>query len=168
MNTKSNTKKIIITGLFIALNIILVRFFKIEMPMLRIDFGFLPLAIIAMMYGPIWGGIAGVLADLLGIALVMPPNPFFGFTLTYFLTGFLFGLILYKKNINFLRITIAVFVVCILCNLILDTYWLHLLYGKALIGMLPARILKIAIMIPIEIFFIYTFWNKIIKKINFE
>ncbi len=167
MNSHSNVKRLIITALFIALNIILVRFLKIEMPMLRIDFGFLPLAIIAIMYGPIWGGIAAILADILGIAINMPPNPFFGFTLTYCLTGLIFGLILYKKEISIPKVTIAVLLVCLICNLCLDTYWLHILYGKALVGMLPARILKVAIMIPIEIITIYHIWHKVIKKVSY-
>ena len=63
---RTNTEKLVITAILIALEVILTRFVGISTPMLRISFGFLPMVIVAMYYGPIWGGGAYALADILG------------------------------------------------------------------------------------------------------
>ena len=62
---RTNTEKLVITAILIALEVILTRFVGISTPMLRISFGFLPMVIVAMYYGQIWGGGAYALADVL-------------------------------------------------------------------------------------------------------
>ena len=47
---RTNTEKLVITAILIALEVILTRFVGISTPMLRISFGFLPMVIVAM-YG---------------------------------------------------------------------------------------------------------------------
>ena len=48
----NSVKKLVEISLLIALEVILTRFCSINTATLRIGFGFLPIAIIAMMYGP--------------------------------------------------------------------------------------------------------------------
>ncbi len=165
---KNNTyaKKLVITGLMIALNILLVRVLSIQTPMVRIDFGFLPLAIVAILYGPIWAGAAGAIGDILGITLMPVGTPFFGFTLTAFLTGACYGLFLHKKEITYKRVILAVLPVSLICQLLLDTYWLKLLMGKSFIALMPLRLVKVGIMFPIQIIMIYLVWHKVISKVN--
>ncbi len=158
--------KLVITGLMIALNIILVRFLRIQTPTLRISFGFLPIAIVAILYGPIWAGIAAALSDVIGITLVPVGPPFFGFTLTAALTGVFYGLFLHKKEITYRQVLLAVLPVSLICQLALDTYWLHLLFGKAIMVMLPMRLVKVGIMLPVQVITIYLVWHKIISKTN--
>lgn len=147
----------------IAIEIVLTRFFSINTTFLRIGFGFLPISMIAVMYGPIWAGAAYAVGDVIG-AFLFPSGPFFpGFTLTAFLTGLVFGIILYQKDVTWKRALLASSVVVLLLNLVLDTYWLSILYGNAFIGLLPARIIKVAFAIPVETVLITTVWNKIFK-----
>ncbi len=166
MKTKSYAKKLVIIGLMIALNIILVRFLRIQTPMLRISFGFLPIAIVAILYGPIWAGMAAAISDVIGITLVPIGTPFFGFTLTAFLSGAFYGLFLYKKPVNYRQIMLAVLPVSLVCQLVLDTYWLHLLMGKSVIALLPLRLAKVAIMFPVQVLAIYFVWHKVVSKTN--
>ncbi|MGM9532761.1 folate family ECF transporter S component, partial [Intestinibacter sp.] len=92
----NNVKKLVEISLLIALEIILTRFCSINTPIVRIGFGFLPIATIAMMYGPLSAGIAYAIGDILGM-MIFPSSSFFpGFTLTAFLTGVAYGLVLYK------------------------------------------------------------------------
>ena len=92
----NSVKKLVEISLLIALEVILTRFCSINTATLRIGFGFLPIAIIAMMYGPLSAGVAYALGDLLGM-MIFPNGSYFpGFTLTAFLTGVIYGLVLFK------------------------------------------------------------------------
>ncbi|MBN7774157.1 folate family ECF transporter S component [Clostridium aminobutyricum] len=166
MRNDSQLKRLVIIGLFIAMEIILTRFCSISTPIVRIGFGFLPVAMLSILYGPIWAGIAYALGDILGM-MIFPSGPYFpGFTLTAFLTGITFGLLLYKKPITWKRAFIAAFIVCGVWNLLLDTYWIYILTGKGIIALLPARLIKVAFAIPTQTILIPLVWNKCLKKIK--
>ena len=124
MDNKFDVKKLIQISLLIAIEVILTRFCSIQTPIVRIGFGFLPIAIIGMMYGPLSAGVAYAIGDLLGVAL-FPTGSFFpGFTITAFLTGIVYGVFLYNKPKTWPRIIGAVLTVCLVINLGLDTLWL--------------------------------------------
>ena len=165
MRKDSKLNRIIIIGLFIALEIILTRFCSINTPVSRLGFGFLPVAMLGIMFGPLWAGIAYAIGDVLGM-LIFPSGPYFpGFTLTAFLTGLVFGFVLHKKEITYVRSLIAAAIVCLCINLFLDTYWLYIITGKAFLVLLPTRIIKVALAIPVQTILITLVWNKCLKKI---
>ena len=150
MDKKFDVKKLIQISLLIAIEVILTRFCSINTPIVRIGFGFLPIAIIAMMYGPLSAGISYAIGDILGMML-FPTGSFFpGFTLTAFLTGVVYGVFLYNKPKTWARIIGAVLTVCLVLNLGLDTCWLSILMGKGYLALLPTRIMKAALMIPVQ------------------
>ena len=67
----NNVKKLVEISLLIALEVILTRFCSINTAILRIGFGFLPIAIIAMMHGPLSAGVAYAIGDLLGMMIFL-------------------------------------------------------------------------------------------------
>jgi len=159
------TTQLVVMALLIALEIILTRFLSIETPTLRIGFGFLPVAVMAILYGPWWTGAAGIVGDLVGMTL-MPKAAFFpGFTLTAFLAGMIYGLILYKKPITWKRTFVAVSAVNVICSLCLDTVWLSMMYGDSFLVLLPMRLVKAAIMIPLATAIIYLVWTRAVSKV---
>lgn len=138
-------------AVLVACEVVLTRFLSIPTPIVRIGLGFLPVAVIAMMYGPVWAACAAVAGDLIGASL-FPTGPFFpGFTLTAALTGLVFGLLLYKKPKSWARAAIAAGIVCIGLNLVLDSWWIEMMYGKGLLAILPTRALKSLLMIPVQV-----------------
>lgn len=164
MDNKFDVKKLIQISLLIAIEVILTRFCSIQTPIVRIGFGFLPIAIIGMMYGPLSAGVAYAIGDLLGVAL-FPTGSFFpGFTITAFLTGIVYGVFLYNKPKTWPRIIGAVLTVCLVINLGLDTLWLSILMGKGYIALLPTRIMKAVLMIPVQIFIIGIIWKKVVVR----
>ena len=163
-NHKFDVKKLIQISLLIAIEVILTRFCSIQTPIVRIGFGFLPIAIIGMMYGPLSAGVAYAIGDLLGVAL-FPTGSFFpGFTITAFLTGIVYGVFLYNKPKTWPRIIGAVLTVCLVINLGLDTLWLSILMGKGYIALLPTRIMKAVLMIPVQTFIIGIIWKKVVVR----
>lgn len=165
--TQSKTKKLVIVAFFIALEVILTRFCSINTDILRIGFGFLPVAMLGALYGPLWAGCAYAVGDLLGM-LIFPSGPYFpGFTLTAFLVGVVYGIFLHKKRpLTYKAIVPAVLVVCMGLNLFLDTTWLNILYGQGYLAIFPLRIVKCAVMVPIQIILIKVVWDKVISKVN--
>ena len=136
----------------IAIEIVLTRILSIQTPTIRISFGFIPIALIAMLYGPLYAGFVAAISDFLGIMLFPVVGAYFpGFTLTAFLMGITYGLFLHKHQKNMERIVAAVLIVVVVLQLGLDTFWIQIITGQGYIALLPFRILRTAIMIPVQI-----------------
>ena len=165
-NDKFNTnvtmvKKLVYMAMFIAITSILSRFVAIQLPFLKITFSFIPIALSAMIFGPVYGGVVAGIEDLIG-ATLFPKGPFFpGFTLSAILVGVVYGFILYKKPKTTTRMIIANAIIAVLINIVLNTVWLVILYNKGFIALASTRIIKAIIMIPIEVFMLKISWKYI-------
>lgn len=147
---KIDVRVMIQVALLVAVEIVLSRFCSIATPIVKIGFGFVPIAVCGMLFGPVWAGVAGGLADLIG-AVLFPIGPYFpGFTLSAILTGVVFGLFLRKEERGWPHLAIAVGVNCLGISLCLSTLWLAILTGSPFLALLPTRIMQNLIMIPIQ------------------
>lgn len=161
VNEFKKLQTIVTTALLTALHTILGFFSFMIGNFIKVTWSFITLAIAGMMYGPIAAGVLGALGDIINY-LLQPKGPFFpGFTLNAFLTGLIYGFALYKKSITIPRIFIGKLVIVVLVDLLLGTYWLSILYGNAFFVLLPIRILKSAILLPIETFILYYILTRI-------
>ena len=115
----------------------------------------------------------GASADIVGY-IVNPAGGmlFPGFTVTALISGFFYGLLLnreHSKNgkLPIWRIVTAKTLDTVICNIILNTFCCSVLYSNTFIALLPARIIKNLIMLPIEVIvliFVVLFFEKYIKK----
>lgn len=147
-------------GLMLAMDILLTRIVPvIQVETLRISFGFLPHAFSSILLGPWLGGLNAAVGDIVGMA-VAPRGPYFpGFTISAFLSGIIYGVFLYKKPKTIFRITMAVLLITLFVDIGLNTYWLTLLYGYGFLAILPARIIKSAALVPVNVSIIYLMWR---------
>jgi riboflavin transporter len=160
---KKNTYNIVVSGLLIAISIVLTRIFSAnlliaDVPASRLSIGFLPIIISGMISGPIWGFAVGGLADLLGF-LVFPSGTYFPLiTLTSALAGLLPALIMLflGKLRDWLKALICVSSVQIICSMLLQTYWLTLLYGKAFGILFFPRAIVALVTIPIYYLLVFS------------
>jgi len=150
-------------------------------PYIKIGFSGIPNQLVDLLFGPITGTLFAGVLDVVKY-FIHPSGPFFfGFTFNAMLAAFIYGWFYYKKPLTLGRVLIAKGIVALIVNVILNTLWLDMLYGKGFMAILPARALKNLIMWPIDsvIFFTLTgilektgifrsFRTKIvcIKKIN--
>jgi len=149
------TKVLVITSLLVALTVIFARFLSVKTDVVRISLEFAPIALSSILFGPVIGGITGLISDIIG-ATLFPSGTFFpGFTISAFITGLIYGLFLYKKQLSFIRIVFAVFTKVIVIDLLLVTTWLIILYHIPLQSLIIARIIKCVIEIPIEVVILY-------------
>lgn len=149
-------KTLAVSAMLLAIAVVL-GFYTLQLTdYIKIGFAYIVNEMTGLLFGPAVGGIVGGLADLVKY-LVKPTGPFFpGFTISGFCGGMLYGFVLYKKPLTVRRVILANLLVTLLVNLGLNTYWLTLLYGDSFIALLPARILKQLIMLPIEVALFYT------------
>lgn len=163
-------KKIILSAILLALLIILSRFLSIKTPIIKISFAFVPTMLCAVWLGPKWTVLINVLGDVIG-ATLFPTGPYFiGYTITTAVAGFIYGMLLYKKepdsfsNKQFLlRLIIATTLVAVIANMGLNTLWSSITTGKAFFVLLSARIVKQLIMIPIHVVVIF-FLERVLRK----
>ncbi len=152
----SKTKKIILAGLLLATTIILNRFLSIKTPIVVISFAFIPIMLSGMLLGPMWTMLIAGLADLIG-ALLFPFGAYFvGYTISSTLSGLIYGLFLQRKYNKtnkklLLNLIISSLIVLIVCNGILNSVWIYITTKKAIAVILPTRLLKQIIMLPINV-----------------
>ena len=165
MSKKNTTQRLIIMAFMIAISVILTRFCSINTPILRIGFGFMPCAIMGIMYGPLWAGAGYAIADVLGM-MIFPNGAYFpGFTLTAFLTGIVYGLFYHNNEVTIKSSILPNLIVSIVLNLILDTMWLMILMGQGFWVLLPTRVIKCVVMFAIQLVLIPLVWNKLVIRL---
>ncbi len=157
------TRSLVGSGLLAALGIGLKGLFISLGPMLRISFSFLATGLSGFLYGPLTAGFTGMVVDIIGY-LYNPSGPFFfGFTFNAFLSGFLFGLWLYRKPVSLGRTVGAIATNNLLVHIILNSLWLKIIYEEAWLAMMWSRIPKNLIMLPIETMMLY-FLLRLVEK----
>ncbi len=158
----SKTKKIVLSGLLLAIAIVFDRFISIKTPILKISFDYIPIMISAILLGPKYSCLIAGLCDLIG-ALLFPFGPFFpGFTIAAALSGLLYGLVLYSKDSQhfngkhlLIRLIIASILVLGIVELPIFSLILHLYNSQAFMSILIARIPASICMLPIQVITMY-------------
>lgn len=149
-NGRSKTLWLVQLALMTALSIVMAEFFNVKVikNVIELSFGFLPLAVTGMLFGPIPGMMVGAVSDILG-ALLSGAEFFPGFTLTAILEGLFYGLFLYRENANWKHVLIAQALVSVICFAGLNSLWVYLMgYGRSA-GYLWTRILVNIVAYPI-------------------
>ncbi|MFB0971599.1 MAG: folate family ECF transporter S component [Tissierellia bacterium] len=147
---KFSTKDIALMGVLIATEVVLSRFLSISLWNLKIGFAFVPVVIAAIRLGPIKAGTVAALGDFIG-AMLFPIGQYFpGFTFTAFLMGITHGIFLYEKRTTS-RIITGVLINQLIFSLLLNSYWISVLYGAPYKELLATRIFQTAILVPVQI-----------------
>lgn len=86
-----------ITGVFIAVSM-MIESFTIEIPYAKLNFAFLAIAVIGLLFGPTVSCISGGLCDIVGF-MVHPQGGFLPvYILIAMLQGLIYGICLYRKS----------------------------------------------------------------------
>jgi ECF transporter S component (folate family) len=161
------TKVLTFCGMMGALAVVLGYVATIKIGQyIRIGFSGLPNQVVDYLFGPWIGAIFGGAMDVIKWFASGDGNFFPGFTITAMLGAIIYGFFLYKKPVKVLNVVLSQLVVKIVCNIILNTLWLNMLYGQAIAAILPGRLLSNAIMLPIDSFIMYVMLNIVNKVIR--
>ncbi len=143
-------KTVAVLGMFGAVSVILGALTIAIGDYIKIGFSTISGQFVYYLFGPVVGGLFGGALDILKY-LVKPTGPFFpGWTVSAALAGVLYGCFLYKRPLRLWRVLAAEFAVSLICNVLLGTIWLDMMYGNGFLALLPMRALKNLIMWPIN------------------
>ena len=149
-------KTLAVTGMLGALAVILGYLTIAVGDYIKIGFSTIVNQAVCYLFGPVVGGVFGGALDILKY-LIKPTGGYFpGFTLIPMVAGAIYGVSYYKKPISLWRIMAAELVVAVICNMLMGTYFLSILYGKGFWALLPMRAFKNIIMWPIHSFLFYS------------
>lgn len=146
-------------GLFVSLYVVLSLFNIRFSEILEFRLAFLALAAAAFYGGPLIGMTVGIAGDVISFFVTPQSAPFFpGFTLTYAVMGFLFGMFLYRTKITPGRAFLGGLTEFVI-SCTLSTFWLHLMYGMEWQYLLTIRLVKNTIALGVYTVLIYVFLN---------
>lgn len=167
----NKTKKIILCALFIAATVVLGRILSIRTSIITIGFSFVPIMLGAIILGPKYSTFIATISDIIGALLFPTGSYFFGFTVTAFLTGLVYGLFLYRKEFKvdksfIVRLLISTVIVTGILNGVLNTIWIMMITKGASSIVVPVRIAKQLVMAPIKIITILSLSKILESRIN--
>lgn len=171
-----STRNLVLCAMMAALSIILMSTTSFYItPHIKIGFSGLPNRLVDFMFGPVVGTIFGGIMDVLKFLIKPDGGFFFGYTLTAMVGGFIYGLFYYRLQIKkptlankevgeadrlafwfttnlkaILLIFIANALVKIICNIGMNTLWSSMMSGKAWLALIPGRLVKNLIQIPVD------------------
>lgn len=166
-NIKNKTIKLAMLALLIALQVVLSRFLSINLQFLKIGFSFIPVMFAGYLYGTSGGVVVALVSDLIG-AILFPSGAFFpGFTVTAALSGFIYG-ISFGGKCSTAKIVAGITAEQVICSLLLNTWWLSILYGSSFTALLATRIWQVLVMVFVEIVFAEIFFRRlnVIEKLR--
>jgi ECF transporter S component (folate family) len=151
----NNTKRIAILSLLTALTVILAKLLAINLQFIRIGVEFISIAFGSILFGPAWGALSAVMADILG-GFLFPTGPYSPLiTIVAMANGLIYGFFLYNKEITAKRTIITVLTKALVSDFLFMSIALYTLYKIPIDELLVARSVKTAAVIIIETLIIY-------------
>lgn len=118
--------------------------------MIEIRFGFIALAVAAAMFGPVMAVLVAFTGDIAGTLLFYGGSFFWGYTMSWMLQGFVFGLFFYKEKISAPRVICAtLFNTCVI-ELLLTTKWQQMMGFGTFEALFVKRLALKSIMLPVN------------------
>ena len=108
------------------------------------------------------------MGDILSFIIAQTGAYFPGFTINGFITGFIYGMFLYKNNVTLLRVVLAWFTNMLCVETFLTAFWLYTLYGGGSTPYtvyLTARFISVAVKCIPEIILVFAL-GKLAGKIR--
>ena len=153
-------------AMFGALSVVLSYYSIRVTPNLKVGLGALPNELVDYLFGPFVGPLFGGAMDIIKYML-QPDGGFMpGFTFNAMLAAFIYGMFLYQKPLSLKRMLIAKLIVVVLCNIILGTWWLSMINGRAWIALLPARAIKNLIQWPVDSILFFRYFLEKVSRDN--
>jgi len=170
---RPTVKQLVSIALLLASSVIL-RSLTIGTSFWKLSPGFMADSLLGWVGGPLWAGLSLAAGDLFGVLFrgaVSSP----GMTITAFIVGLLYGWAFFQRQLDrrklkdWLLVLGLVSMIMLLQSLILNSFWLSLMYDTPFKLLVISR-LPLLIQIPIRTFVLMVFLPEImkIKKIAYS
>lgn len=168
----SNTKMVTLCAIFVALRILSQAYLYIPLgENLGIYVDFLFSAVGSAIYGPLVGVAGGFFSDILS-SLLFPKGTFFPlFALTEMMGSFLFGVLLWKREITVGKLIFSKFLYTVICNLMMMPFIMILYYkflgdAKGYAFITIPRLVKNVALLPFECFLLVLFFSAVLPALK--
>ena len=140
----------------VALSIVLTRFlgFSPQNTPFRFEIGFLPITVVAYLFGPIYSMASYTIADIIG-SLFSGYAPNLWITMCQALTGYVMGLFFHKKKETVLRGTLCFVLIGAIIDILIKSPVFIFMYAWTYKFTFVSRTLNMLINLPIRIFGYY-------------
>lgn len=156
-----------LAALICALSVVLGGLYIPLSNSLQIHFTFFVVAFGCAVYGPVTGMAVAALADLLNYFLFLGGYAYFpGYMLSEMLAALIYGLFLYRQKITVYKLFWSKVLVNFPVNVALGALWSQILYGKGYIADLWVRLVKNALLLPLEVILLALFFGMMIPVLS--
>lgn len=158
----TNWRTLVFAALIIAMRIV-IKSIKITIipGVLNFGFDFIVNSVGSMIYGPIVALLVGAVSDTIGAILFPTGVYFFPFIIVEMLSGFIFGIFLYRSKLSTWRVVFSRLSVIVFCNLIVNPLimtWYYAFFGKGTYTpLILATLIKNIALLPAESI-VLVFW----------
>ncbi|MBQ4137827.1 MAG: folate family ECF transporter S component [Clostridia bacterium] len=133
MQKISTLKKLALSAMLVAMQIILSRYVGIQSAFFQTSFGFVAIATASAVLGPLWGAACAFVADFLGVMLAGTGAYFPLFAINEIAYALLYGVFLHTPRRSPLRVVLCVIIQCVFVAIPLTPIWLYV-YFKYVVG----------------------------------
>lgn len=146
LKNPTKIRKLALAGMLVGLSIILAQLPRLEIPIggvvgLKLSLAQLPVVFGSIVLGPLLGGIMAALSDLLTTLLGTTGAYQPLFTLSAAVFGLSLGLFLHRRTMPSLpRLLFSMFLTQLVTSTVMNTYFIHVLYGIPVEALLATRI----------------------------
>lgn len=162
-----NIRLLSTSALLLAMDVILYKI-AIGPAYFQITFGFLSMALMGYLYGPIWAGVLEMISNTLNFTIFGSGTFQVAFLLTAFLGGFINGLFLYKKKVNIPSVIVAQLLIMIPVSLFINSWLISILFGTDFRVIFAGRVVRNLFQIPVQIVGVYYFIKALEKRNIFK
>lgn len=152
------------TAVAVAMSVVVCRFLgftPLDSPV-RFDFGFLPIAVIAEMFGPVYSGVGYLIADVIGSFVQgYAPNPWIA--ACKLLSGILMGIFFTRGRTSLSRVIVAFTLINAVVDFLLMTPIFVFMYGLPWGVAFATRAVNAALTLPFRIVTFYIL-SRALKK----
>ena len=155
-STSVRLLRLCMTAVAVAMSVVVCRFLgftPLDSPV-RFDFGFLPIAVIGWMLGPVYSGAGYLAADIIGSFVQgYAPNPWIA--ACKLVTGVVMGLFFKKGRASLLRTVLCFLIINTVVDFLLMTPIFVFMYGWTWSATLATRAVNAALTLPFRIVTFY-------------
>ncbi|KHD44686.1 membrane protein [Streptococcus uberis] len=123
----------------------------------QVSFGFLSMALMGYLYGPMWAGFLEVLSTTINSTLFGTGNFHPIFLITAFLGGAINGIFLYRSQLRLRNIFVAQFLILLVVSLMMNSWFISIVYKADFSAVFWGRSLRNVFLLPIHTFLGHTF-----------
>ncbi|MSS77455.1 folate family ECF transporter S component [Anaerococcus sp. AGMB00486] len=145
MKNLKNIRTMILLSFFIALSVVVSKFFSITTMSQKVGLGFIVTALMCSIFNPSLAVIASIIIDLVANLLFPTPGGFYlPFVITKIASALIYTFFLYRKEITRKNIICATTLNTLITSLFLNTIWVSQLTGNPFISQFLLRIPSMA------------------------